>query len=84
MRFTLVSTKDPATKRRIEVPDAIVVKKFTAGRKKKPNISKNARKKKSIKKKSVKKESSKKSSINKKVQKANPIIRKHGSVHHRH
>ena len=82
MRFTLVSTKGPATKRRIEVPDAIVVKKFTAGRKKKP--TKRVCKKKSIKKKSIKKKSSKKSSINKKVQKTNSIIRKHGSVHHRH
>ena len=82
MRFTLVSTKGPATKRRIEVPDAIIVKKFTAGRKKKP--TKKVYKKKSIKKKSIKKKSSKKSSINKKVQKTNPIIRKHGSVHHRH
>ena len=82
MRFTLVSTKGPATKRRIEVPDAIVVKKFTAGRKKK--ATKNVRKNKRTKKKSIKKKSSKKSPINKKVQKTNPIIRKHGSVHHRH
>ena len=81
MRFTLVSTKGPATKRRIEVPDAIVVKKFTAGRKNKP--TKRVCKKKSIKKNSIKKKSSKKSSINKKVQKTNPIIRKHGSTHHR-
>ena len=78
MRFTLVSTKDPDTKRRIEVPDAIVVNKFAAGCKKKP--TKNDCKKKSIKKKSTKKKSSKTSSINKKVQKTNPIIRKHGSV----
>ena len=82
MRFTLVSTKDPATKRRIEVPDGIVVKKFTAGRKKKP--TKSVCKKKAIKKKSIKKKLSNKSSINKKVQTTNPIIRKHGSVHYRH
>ena len=78
MRFTLVSTKGPATKRQIEVPDAIIVKKFAAGRKKKPN------KKKSIKKKSIKRKPSKKSTINKKIQQTNPIIRKHGSIHHRH
>ena len=82
MRFTLVSTKDPDTKRQIEVPDTIVVKKFSAGCKIKP--TKNVCKKKSIKKKSIKKKPSKKSTINKKVQKANPIIRKHGSVHHRY
>ena len=82
MRFTLVSTKGPTTKRRIEVPDAIVAKKITAGRKKTP--TKRVCKKKPIKKKSIKKRSSKKSPINKKVQKASPIIRKHGSVHHRH
>ena len=77
MRFTLVSTSAPDTKRQIEVPDAIVVKKFSAGCKIKP--TKNVCKKKSIKKKSIKK-----STINKKVQKTNPIIRKHGSVHHRY
>ena len=82
MRFTLVSTKGPATKRQIEVPDAIIVKKFAAGRKRKP--TKRVCKKKAIKKKTIKKKSSKKSTINKKVQKTNPIIRKHGSVHHRH
>ena len=78
MRFTLVSTKGPATKRQIEVPDAIIVKKFAAGRKKKPT------KKKSIKKKLIKRKPPKKSTINKKIQKTNPIIRKHGSIHHRH
>jgi hypothetical protein len=78
MRFTLVSTKDPNTKRQIEVPDAIVVNKFAAGCKKKP--TKNDCKKKSIKKNPSKKKSSKASFINKKVQKTNPIIRKHGSV----
>ena len=78
MRFTLVSTKDPDTKRQIEVPDAIVVNKFAAGCKKKP--TKNDCKKKSIKKKLIKRKPSKKSTINKKIQKTNPIIRKHGSV----
>ena len=82
MRFTLVSTKGPATKRQIEVPDAIIVKKFTVGCKRKP--TKSVCKKKAIKKKSIKKKSSKKSTINKTVQKTNPIIRKHGSVHHRY
>ena len=82
MRFTLVSTKGPATKRQIEVPDAIIVKKFAAGRKKKP--TKKLSKKKSIKKKPIKRKTSKKSTINKKIQKTNPIIRKHGSAHHRH
>ena len=69
MRFILVSAEDPSIKRHVEVPDNIIVRKRKAS-----SSAENPRKKQKISK-HVK-------AINKTVQKAKPIIRKHGSVYY--
>ena len=79
MRFILVSAEDASNKRKIDIPDELVVKKRGTAKNIIPNkiASKEQKPHKNKKKRSI-------NTRKKAVQQSKSVIQKHGSVHYNH